>query len=140
MTIIVSYNELSIANYFIAKETYFWYKIYSVETFRDWLLNELKKRGWSQSELAKRAGLAPSTISNILNANKGLGEVSLSAIAKALNVPTEIVFRAAGFLPKAHIMTEQKEEILYLFDKLSEQEKKDAIRYLRFLIDAQEKN
>lgn len=123
-----------------AKETYFWYKIYSVETFRDWLLNELKKRGWSQSELAKRAGLAPSTISNIFNANKGLGEVSLSAIAKALNVPTEIVFRAAGFLPKAHIMTEQKEEILYLFDKLSEQEKKDAIRYLRFLIDAQEKN
>lgn len=74
-------------------------KMYSVENFGDWLLHELKEAGISQAELARRAGLSKGTVSNLINGTKGVGQDSLKAIARALRLSPEVVFRAAGVLP-----------------------------------------
>lgn len=53
----------------------------------------------SQSELARLAKLGRGTISNIMSGNRQVGQDTISAIARALKLPPETVFRAAGILP-----------------------------------------
>lgn len=72
-------------------------------TFSSWLLQELNKRNWGQNDLsraAKRAGykLSQAQISNIINNNRKAGGDTCIAIAHALGVPREEVFRARGWL------------------------------------------
>lgn len=71
----------------------------SMESFSVWLLKELKYRDITQSRLAQIAGLGSGTISNIMTGNRKVGSETLGKIAKALNIPIEEVFRAAGMLP-----------------------------------------
>ncbi len=74
--------------------------ILSVEiTFTEWLQSAIDERGWTWNKLAKKAGLSSGTIYNIRDGTRGVGEDSLQAIAKALNIPSEEVYRAAGILP-----------------------------------------
>lgn len=35
--------------------------------FKDWLIEEMNNRKWSQADLAKKTGVASATISNLLN-------------------------------------------------------------------------
>ncbi|MGC1374647.1 MAG: helix-turn-helix transcriptional regulator, partial [Anaerolineales bacterium] len=67
--------------------------------FIDWLRKELEERGWSQAELARQSKLSPAQITRLLNGERGIGETGLNAIARALRLPPETVFRAAGMLP-----------------------------------------
>jgi transcriptional regulator with XRE-family HTH domain len=71
------------------------------DEFATWLSGELKARGWSQSELARRAGISHVTVSNLLSGLRGRGEQSCRAIAEALGVSSEMVFRLAGLLPES---------------------------------------
>jgi len=72
----------------------------SEDHFPEWLNSELEKRNWSQRELARHAGITSGTISNLISGMRGRGIASLTAIAKALNLPPTSVFRAAGVLPE----------------------------------------
>jgi transcriptional regulator with XRE-family HTH domain len=73
--------------------------MFSMESFSDWLLSELKSRKMSQSDLAHDAGLGRGTISNIMNGTRNVGQDTLIAIAHGLHLSRETVFRAAGLLP-----------------------------------------
>jgi transcriptional regulator with XRE-family HTH domain len=108
-------------------------KMFSVETFGDWLLNELNKQGWSQNELAKRAGISHGTVSNIINGNKGVGQDSLIAIARALKLPADLVFRKAGLLPPAVDIDEAAEALLHKIMNLPPEKRKQVIDFLNFL-------
>lgn len=68
-------------------------------SFADWLENELVKREISQAELARRAGVTRSAINGVLTGYRGIGVEMCNGIAKALGIPPDEVFRAAGFLP-----------------------------------------
>lgn len=72
--------------------------LYVDTEFGKWLLNELDKRGWSQNELGRRAGLTSGTISNVINGVRTPATDTLKAIASALKLPKETVFREAGIL------------------------------------------
>lgn len=116
-------------------ETFMYAKIYPVETeLTIWLQSELEKRNWSQSELARRSGLSHGTVSNILSGTKGVGEASLNAIAKALHVPSEVLFRKAGLLPEVPEKDEQIEELLYLYNLMPDQYKSDLLSYAQIRI------
>ncbi len=66
--------------------------------FTDWLTFEMRQRGWTQAELAIRSGVTPGAISHIFSGTRKPGIEMLRGIARALSLPNERVFRAAGAL------------------------------------------
>lgn len=68
--------------------------------FKDWLLKEMGNRGWSQSDLARSASLNRAVINKLLNGPTTPRPATLEAIARALKLPVEGVYRMAGLLPE----------------------------------------
>ncbi len=64
-----------------------------------WLLEQLERRGWTQSELARQAQVNQVTISNIINGNRGLGMEVAIKIADALAIPRSEILQRMGVLP-----------------------------------------
>jgi transcriptional regulator with XRE-family HTH domain len=98
--------------------------MFSMERFSDWLLNELKSRDMSQSDLARIAGLGRGTISNIMNGT--------------LRLPPETVFRAAGIFPAIH-SDAIVDEITYLASQLPAEDVQDLIDLARSKIKRYER-
>lgn len=71
-----------------------------MKTFSGWLLSELEKRSWSQSDLARATGLTRQAISYYVGSrSKRPDDDAVRSIARALKLPAEDVFRALGVLP-----------------------------------------
>jgi transcriptional regulator with XRE-family HTH domain len=101
-----------------------------MENFGSWLLNVLREKEISQSELARRAHISKGTVSNLINGTSGIGEDSLIAIAKALNLPPEILFEKAGkFRPKPELSF-IKRQLLHLAEGLPDSDVEIAIAML----------
>jgi transcriptional regulator with XRE-family HTH domain len=90
--------------------------------FPDWILQELERRGWTQSELARRAEVTPATISMILSRQKNPGVDACIGIARAFNESPTHVFRLAGLLPELTTDQEKIERIIDLFNGLSNED------------------
>lgn len=100
-----------------------------VMNFSEWLRNELKQRGWSQTELASRAGLATGTISNILADRRNPDHGTLIKFAKGLTLPVETVYAAAGYLPNRNPRDASFNQILDLMKNMTEEERKELLSY-----------
>lgn len=82
-------------------------KILAMENeFESWLISEMKARYMTQSDLAKKAGVSPTAISNVLSQQRSAGTELCQAIARALGYPPEYVFRQAGLLPPKKTTTD----------------------------------
>ena len=69
-------------------------------SFADWLMSEMNQRDWSQSDLAREAGLGRAVINKITNhINKKPDPETCKAIARGLRMSPITVFIAAGLLP-----------------------------------------
>ena len=66
--------------------------------FANWLQQELNKRGWNHSELARRSDVLPAQISRVIARRQGAGPDLCIAIAKGLELPRSEIFRARGWL------------------------------------------
>lgn len=86
--------------------------------FVNWLEKQLQVRGWKPSDLAHAAKISTGTLSNILNRTRRAGPATCLAIAQALAVPPEQVFRRADLLPAESAVDERKRELIYLYDQL----------------------
>ncbi len=69
------------------------------EAFRDWLAAELKTRGWSQSEAARRGEISASLVQQVMSGTTKPGKRFYRGIARAFGLPVEEVMRLAGDLP-----------------------------------------
>ena len=100
------------------------------KSFAEWLSGELNKRDWNQADLGRKTGLESATISNIVNGKRGVGYKACLKIAKALTLPPEEVYEAAGLLPtnKQDPITQT---ILYIVDKLPADDKREVEEYAR---------
>lgn len=67
-------------------------------TFVDWLLLELEKQDLSQSEFARRSGIARTHVSRVISRNRFPGFEFYKKTATAFNLPLEEVLRRAGEL------------------------------------------
>ena len=86
----------------------------------NWLLQERRKRRWSQAELARRAGVSRPTISNYESGKtQNPNPDVIQAIARILEIPTEDAFRAAGLLPLKPEHTPANAQLDYIFSQLS---------------------
>lgn len=120
----------------LSKERYLYLTMFSVEsTFRDWLNNELNKRGWTQSHLAQVAGLSRGTLSNITSGSRGIGQETCNAIARAFQIPPEIVYRAAGLLPPKNDRTQLIEELEDVLRKLPPEDQEEILQIARLKLE-----
>jgi len=102
--------------------------------FGTWLIAQMDDRGWNNSDLARRAGLAPSTISTVVNGQKRPGPEFCTGVAVALDLPPVIVFRKAGLLPPADPETEERREAQYLFSQLIDEDQTTVLTIMRALL------
>jgi transcriptional regulator with XRE-family HTH domain len=107
-------------------------------SFQEWLLEEIKNRGWSQSELARRANISRASISNILSKTRQPGPEVCEAISRALHIPAEIVFYKAGLLPHEIKKDEQIEEIQNIYNSLDDHGKVEILEQARLRLRIQE--
>lgn len=100
----------------------------------EWLLEKMNEKGMNAAELSRKSGISAQQISRLLSGQRGVSEVSLRAISEALNIPPEVAFRVAGFLPPAPEKTEAHEQLIYMFDKLNEKDRQTVLDMMRFLL------
>ena len=102
-----------------------------METFSEWLLEEMGRQKMSQQSLAQKSGITPAQVSRVISGQRGLGEKSLIAIARALKLPPETVFRAAGILPQQTEENELIQRITHLTKELPKQEQEGVFEFVK---------
>ena len=102
--------------------------------FSYWLEEKMKEREWSQSELARRAGLTRGAINNILTAHRQPGPEFCRAIARALDLPEELVFREAGLLSPKNEEPPTLSEWIHIFWEADEKERDRMIEVAKTLL------
>lgn len=102
-------------------------------SFSEWLLVVLEERDWSQAKLARVAKISPASISDIISGRRKVGKDLATAIAEALKLPTEQVFRAAGILPPNKKVDEDIEQIVHEVEQLSKQDQAEVLAFIRML-------
>lgn len=135
MSIIVTYITLTllhrvkgIGNKMVEKDK---------KAFGIWLKARLNERDMSQSELARDAGVARSTISGVIIGVRDPGNGLCIAIAKSLRIPPNEVFEAAGILPPSK--KTGLDQINYLLSLLSEDEQEEVANYITFRLEKKKK-
>ena len=108
-----------------------------MSSFGKWLGGELSRREWRQADLAHRAGLTNGTVSRIMKGSRRAGPEVCRALAAALDMPPEHVFRMAGLLPPDPAPVQEEQEALGLFRRLDAQMRPLALGILRMLSGAQ---
>ena len=104
--------------------------------FTEWIEQELARRGWKPSDLAREAGLDQGTLSNVLSGARGPGVAFCSRVAEALQLPVETVLGRAGLISLTDESTEAARELGYLFDRLSPEDQQRALVIVRALLHA----
>jgi transcriptional regulator with XRE-family HTH domain len=86
----------------------------TMDNFSDWLNKQMQERDWTQSDMARASGLTRQAIGRYLGEKtKTPDEFALIKIARALKIPPETVYRAAGILPPDPAKDEWVEEMNY---------------------------
>lgn len=111
----------------------------NVTEFSSWLLRILEEKGLNQSELARQAGLSRAAISDIISGRRGIGKNAAKQIARALKMPPEQVFRAAGILPPDPKDDPWIEETMHKLDQLKPAQRKIAEWMIKKLAEDDEK-
>jgi transcriptional regulator with XRE-family HTH domain len=107
--------------------------------FAEWLQSEIDKRGWSQSDCARAAELNRAVINKLLNSKSKPQPLTLIAIARALKIPIEMVYRAAGLLPPSLDGDDTLEELIHTFRSIqSPQRRATAVMLLKALVTEEE--
>lgn len=104
-----------------------------MKEFVNWLKGEIEARQWTQSEFAKRASLAPSTVSMVLKLQKSPGMSFCKRAAAALNLPPSEVMRRAGHLPDTQTVIDEDEafqKIIEICRDLTPAQRQDIYEYI----------
>ena len=103
--------------------------------FINWLRTELKRRGWTYGEAARRGGFSASMLSKVMSKSSPPGPEFCKGIARAFDLRDEEVFRHAGILDPLPPEVEEERGILLLTRALPPDTRRTAIAILRGLVD-----
>lgn len=108
--------------------------------FVEWLDEELRGRRWKRADLARATGMTSSTMTRIFNGERKPGPDLCNAIADALDLPPETVFRKAGLLPELPEDDDQfLSETIEAFKRLSIEERQVALENMLAQLRRQQK-
>jgi len=110
--------------------------------FSEWLLELLNSRNMSMSEFSKRSGISQSQVSRVINGLFNPGTEFLNRTSKALNIPIEAAYQAAGIFPEEeqepnNIYTQELNSIVGKL--VRDADVKELIYLARLKLDNQEK-
>ena len=103
------------------------------QEFSDWIVEELKARSWSHSELARRAGLSQFAVSSVISGNRNPGCEFCVKVADGLGVSAVLVMRKAGILPPGPDEDPALAELLAAAKGLTAEQLKQLLDFARFL-------
>lgn len=106
--------------------------------FINWLNQELVLRGWSYNRLAQQAGISMSVLSKARNGRLPKWR-ACEAIAAALQMPPELVFRKAGLLAANPSDEAGFEDWVYILSQLSPLERQELLALARARLEIQER-
>lgn len=97
-----------------------------------WLNTEIGNRGWSNNELARRAGMSSAGLSKVMTGRNAITWDFCYRVAQALKEPPEKIFRLAGLLPPAASERDQLiQELLEIARKLDATDRDELLAYAR---------
>jgi transcriptional regulator with XRE-family HTH domain len=99
-------------------------------SFVNWLNGQLVARNWSDHKLARRAGISHSVISKARSGVPPKWEACV-AIAAALDLPPEVVFRHAGLLQSLPVDEVEMEEWRHLLARLPKKDRYELVQIAR---------
>ena len=108
----------------------------STTAFLAWLDAELSRRGWNDFQLSRHAGISHSALSRARRGALPSWEVC-GALAQALNVPAELVFRKAGLLPEGPDDPVSFEHWRFVLEQLSEEDRDELLEIARLKLERQ---
>lgn len=111
-----------------------------MDKISDWLNSELNERGWSQRELARRARVSPTAINDVINEKAEPGWDLCAAIAKALGLSEEEVFRMAGLLPPLPNPNQgvSYDQLWEVVKHLPSEERQEVYKYAQYRLQQQQ--
>ena len=101
--------------------------------FIEWLMDQLNQREWTQADLVRRSGLTSAAVSRIVSGLRRPGTEACTAIANAIDLPPETVYRIAGLLPPESPLETELKEVNYRLSQLEPYERFEAIQFIRFI-------
>ena len=101
-----------------------------VNMFSDWLLDELRKREWTQADLARASGLTTAAISKYMSGRIPEKD-ALKKIARAFDVPIGNLYQIAGMLPPEPEPDLLTKAIMHLLHDLDNEEKNEVLEYVK---------
>ena len=102
---------------------------------KQWIQESLTQRGWSQSELARRAKLSSTTVSDVLSGSAKPGFNFCKGVARAFGVRTQKVLMLAGLLPPEPEETPTSRELLYMFMQLNDEDQERILSITRTFLE-----
>jgi transcriptional regulator with XRE-family HTH domain len=107
----------------------------------DWMIEEREKRGWNQADLARKAKLTRTTISDYEKRIRPNPDIrALTRISEALGYPGDVLPRVAGLLPGEPDYDQWAETTAHKLRKLSPRLRSVADRMIDGLLQEQESN
>lgn len=103
--------------------------------FETWLRGELDNRNWSQRQFAQKAGFSQAAVSLIFSGKRKPGVDICNAIAKVFGLPAEAVYRRAGILPSNNDINPDKDELLFLYNKMTGEEQEEFLASGRLKVE-----
>lgn len=108
--------------------------IVNIFNFYAYVEEELRKRGWSQKDLADRAGVSQSLITSIKKGSRGLGIDTFVGIMNALGQPIERGLVELGLLPRPSLNQETTRRVMYFFGQLSVGDQAEIVALMRYKV------
>ena len=104
------------------------------EKVKSWLAEQLTVRGWSHSELARRAGVSQAAVSGTISGDRKAGCDFLIKVALALEISPEYLLRLADILPPSSPSPDDAttQELIELARSLSPENREELLQYARF--------
>jgi len=100
----------------------------------DYLNAQLDDRGWSKSELARRAGVSSSQVIDVINERSNPGPEFCIAVARALGDHPEDLLRMGKYLPPLPPAVAEEREALIYFRRLPEELRRAMLTTMRNLL------
>lgn len=99
--------------------------------FAAWLQNELESRKMKAADLARITRKDQGIFSRILGRKRQPDPETILSISHALRLPADMVFRAAGLLPRQPDLNEEAEQIMYEVAKLPKDDQEEVLAFIR---------
>lgn len=104
-----------------------------------WTEKILTDTGWSQTELATRAGLSRTSINDVINGKVKGGYKFAISVAEAANRPIEEGLQAAGIMDIPPDNDPKRQELIHISNQMTDSSLEDTIDYARMKLQKQDR-